>query len=744
MLLRILALSLAVSNLAAAYAQVRAEFEARVDGRRMPGAQVCFFQGSSDETPLDLWLSSAEARCLSADDVIEIPLGVWNFWIQHEDGWRTPYVSRIINKGMRGSPYKLLTHRLSPAESITIPAHLQKLSQGETLFAYVPSSEGAPAIYPLPRDATAFLAPRGGRHLFIRRSGNRSFEVLTAAGKPLSTTPSKTVIVWTELSKASRQSPEAVYAMQPPHLVLERRDGKRFEPFSAIARAEFTDFHVAVFPNIPPGEYAVIAGGNGWAAIDIKVTVPSSTERDAVVAEQSVVLDFAARLHVRWNFPPELFRSGECDNSTKQRPRLEIALCETPRRCKAVRMLPIDSEAGEVDLGDLVAGNYRIRGGREPNFSEASVTLVRGAQAQTSLQYRGVLVSGVVRSDDQPVPRARVSMERSSAITDDHGEYRLLMPAQHVDHIVIRGCDRDLSYQDWFNERLESDARIDIEIPATRVRVVVRDEHGSPIDGATIQIASTMPEETEGALFFSDAKRTSSSGEAVFENVNRKYAFAACAEAVGFKRKCSPRQKLTKEADVILQLTRAVGREGRVVSAVPVEWGKLFWADETGRVSDVTKVNDDGTFIAPDVLPTVTHVVLVSRNLPLLVVHRQSADFREALEIVINPSVTPSFVVRTTTPGPTESRFVVLFVDDFPIPLPALTFHQSVRGQQASFSTRNTTIRILQIGASRVSAAVVSSLVAGDDIERWLAQPGVLGSLRVQPLSRHAPTELVP
>lgn len=77
-----IALIVAAMAIALPVSAYRVEFIANVDGKRVAGAQVCFYPASSAQEAFARFLSSNDVRCVAADNVIEIPPGHWNYFVR--------------------------------------------------------------------------------------------------------------------------------------------------------------------------------------------------------------------------------------------------------------------------------------------------------------------------------------------------------------------------------------------------------------------------------------------------------------------------------------------------------------------------------------------------------------------------------------------------------------------------------------------------------------------------------------
>src|SRR5215212_5450123 len=59
------------------------EFVATHDHRRVAGAEVCFYRAAGFQSAFSLFFAhGSDIGCLAADKVLDIPTGVWTFWVR--------------------------------------------------------------------------------------------------------------------------------------------------------------------------------------------------------------------------------------------------------------------------------------------------------------------------------------------------------------------------------------------------------------------------------------------------------------------------------------------------------------------------------------------------------------------------------------------------------------------------------------------------------------------------------------
>lgn len=360
---------LLIAENASAY---RLEFFARHDGERVSHAEVCFFAA---EQPRDIYrrfFASAEVRCLSADDVIDVPPGNWNVYARSGNSLVSNHPAYITHNGIarRDAGYKAVSLDLVAAATLDLSEWVQRKEAGDAIFVYADSkSDTLSTAFPLPPESTTVLVPAG---VFLTPIVMRSHH-LARVGSPMNLLPGENrkapvpphvrgftdVVFATTLVRILAQKVER-FDMPQPVFTLRTSKGEIHEPVTIGMNAASLDLTLVVFRNVPVGSAVLTSSGYDW----------ESTESFVSVAEEPVTVlddvDLASAGHLRI----------ELDGVR--------AVRESPQKVAILRCQDLANQTGpcslfvereltgapnlhSFDIGSLPAGSYELRSVNEPS-----------------------------------------------------------------------------------------------------------------------------------------------------------------------------------------------------------------------------------------------------------------------------------------------------------------------------------------------------------------------------------------
>ena len=344
----------------------RFEFFARHNGERVAHAEVCFFAADQPRDIYPRFFASADVRCLSADDVIDVPPGKWNYYVRSGSSLVSDHPAYVTHSGTprRDAGYKAVNLELVAAATIDLSEWVRARQDGETIFVYADSkNDTLSTAFPLPPEGTTVVVPAG---VPLTPVMMRSHHV-TRVGSPMVLSPGEThaaplprvvhgfadVVFATTLVRTLAGRVEQ-YDMPPPVFRLRTAKGEIHEPLTSSTNAASLDLTLVVFRNVPVGPATLIVSGDDWESADelVYVTEPMTVLEDVALAPAG---------HLR------LELSGVRSDTPTVSPRVAIFRCEGsgnqsgPCTPFVERELAGAPQRTSFDVGSLPAGAYELR-----------------------------------------------------------------------------------------------------------------------------------------------------------------------------------------------------------------------------------------------------------------------------------------------------------------------------------------------------------------------------------------------
>lgn len=354
---------LATARKASAY---RYEFFAQHDGKRVPHAEICFFAADAQRDIYPRFFASAEVACLSADDVIEIPPGKWNFYAKFGNSLISNHPGYITYDGPphRDVGYKGANVDLVAAATIDMSEWVRGKREGDSIFVYADSKSDTKATaFPLSSTDKKLVVPAGVPLTPLLIRAHRPIQV----GATVVLSPGETyvqplpkqikgfadVVVATTLVRTIAQQVER-YDMPPPVFRLKTTQGEIHEPLTVALNAASLDLTLVVFHNVPVGTAVLSVSGSDWESEESFVAVS-----EPVTVLEDVALTPAGRLRI------EL--SGTRNDVRPPSSRVAVFRCENISSQVGPCPLFVEYElAGapertSFDMGSLPTGAYELR-----------------------------------------------------------------------------------------------------------------------------------------------------------------------------------------------------------------------------------------------------------------------------------------------------------------------------------------------------------------------------------------------
>ena len=686
----------------------RVEFIVTVLGERLPGSEICFFESGAGHGPAAIYLGSNDVRCLPADQMIDMPAGVWSFFGRHPHGWISAHGTALVQRGPANPEqgYRTIGVDLHRAAVISFE-RMTRIS--DRFAAYVPMTESstyAPATFPLPTDGKRILVPAGFAFTLIRiRDGKPvgagplrtlnadetvdASEILPAEGQ-------RDLILWTQVDPASL---EEIANVEAPVVRIIDGKGGEHSPLFDMDTAGSADEGFVIFRQPPAGPLRVRLGGRSWRATEVPVTLRS--EGGGTFVETPLVARLSQRVTITWAMPPGMAGRHTCrpEIAKDGHRQWTVKLLACPQSRKfADEKLPDDFGTCRVEKEIFVEPNQNgqaifdlrqpglyvaVLNGERSRLAEVATRLESGKDTAVELQVALPTVFGRITEGDRPV-EAVVRFETGMTVTDPTGSYVAVLESDPLDNVIeVTPCDGSDKFEHIPTERIMGSRQYDIRIPGNRIEVTVLDAStGRTIPYAAVGrgLFETVAEARQAQP--SDDLKTDEAGQAVLRRLEPGYFLRLCATAEGYSPiACAEPIELTDDTrkEVGIRLRGQTLRRGRIASQGPIRAGKLHRVSG-GVVVEEIQVNEDGSF-AYSGDRAAQSIVLTSVNLSLLVVAHPPIIADQELLIEMPVGSVRNFTVEISKALRYRSAWFTLVVGDTVVPLNVLAAHLTRRGR---------------------------------------------------------------
>ena len=282
------------------------------------------------------------------------------------------------------------------------------------------------------------------------------------------------------------------------------------------------------FKDVPAGAAKLQVQGKTWVHTDRAINV---TRKPVTIELDSLLLTPAAAATVSWNTGGGSDAGKPCGVPDDRRPVIAMTLsrCESNLQDAATRCTPVAEKAvpfasaSSLTFEGLPAGQYVIS--VAPPFrlpQKLSATLEAGQAVDLPLTVERFEFFGTVRLNEKPV-EGTLLFESGEAVSDSTGSYTASLAADPLTNLIkIYDCTNQKGYTHIPSERIAPNARFDIDLRQTQLRVTVRDKAaGTPVAGAAVSYAPVKKLESSGASVFytSPPQVTDAGGIVTFESL---------------------------------------------------------------------------------------------------------------------------------------------------------------------------------------------------------------------------------
>lgn len=664
----------------------RVEFIAMEGAERLKGSEVCFFSATVDDGFFQKFLSSGDVRCLSADAVIQMPLGNWNIFVRHGESYTSTHPT------MQSSDYETDAQRqayrpqhvlLRPAGILRVPA---ATSAGRPVV-YLPNleSDHPATIRPAVPNEETVLVPadtpvvpllvRGLRIVHVGEPLRVSRGARRDAIFPPVANNRRDVVVLLRLSGHPDDGDDLADAVD----IRLEAGGETIRPLVPLRTGRGIARSLVIFRNVPTTDGAIVIRGQHW--MTQRVALPAGT--DPVHEPSAIVLRRAGRVSVGWSSPVAA-RPTPCRRKEEPETPPTIAL----RRylpndsMEDVASLPVSSMTGDGTsiFDDLVAGRYQVKY-IDAALGEISedVVVAQGRTSDVRLTLRPVRVSGTVTVAERGLP-ADLSFLTGETTTDVQGNYSAyLREAPGLETVTVLPCDGTAEYIASPAQSLSDGSIFNIVVPNSTLEMrVLETPRGTPVENANVSVAVLLGRD-DIERYYLEAPPTTKDGRTAVRRVPTDHWMRVCAFRTGFVQRCSDAFLLNRDTTRSMDLT--LSRDGLVDGALiggdADRFGSLFWIASDGTITERSSVRSDGTFRYRPTHTPLEHLVLTARNYPMYIFPVPPDLASRPLRLELQPRTTRQFQV---VPGKLRNARLALEVDRRLVPETVFMTFQGAKG----------------------------------------------------------------
>ena len=665
----------------------RREYVVTHDGARKAGSEVCFYRGASAADVFSLYFSYDQVACLPADEVLDLPPGLFHAFARHADGYVSGHRDFFVYRGPPAPEegYERLEIPLEVGGWADLSAILQGRKPHETVGVWIaPTPTHSGTFLPLVDGETSVMVP--ARRAFVPMLIANGAPVAigdayeAGAGARRAVEPFRTVagssdvMVWLKVDAARTVEEEAKRPLPPPLIRLVAGDAT-FEPLLPLYAGTGATHTLMFFKGVPSGPARIEVTGKTWVNAETGIAVVPAA---ATIVREPIMLVAGASLELTWDST-----AGEPDPSCGDAPGPQLvatlASCPDPERCTPVaRRTVAFTPAGSVGFPGIPSGVYRIT--LVPPFAKPvvhRVELAVGEETVMSVSLPRFQVFGTVTVNDKPV-RAFLRFESGVAWSDETGRYTAALaadPSTNLVEVELCADGRTITYIP--DRRIAENAAFDIDIQERPLRVTVVSRNVA-VPAAAVRFAPVKTIGGEPSPYYSsESSLTDEKGQVTFAGVPIAKPLLVCATHRAHKESClgplTPAQ--IRSGEVVLALEpgalrgRVAGHEGTGILAI---------VSSRGLVAEQAMLSPDGAF-AFDRFPAGDDYFVYASSIRPLTVLPIPARKEGELLVTLPAAPVRSFRV-TVSEMPTDEGYIGVFVDGRYIPLDLLAFHHDHRG----------------------------------------------------------------
>jgi hypothetical protein len=621
---------LATAVLLSQPAAARTEFVATVNGTRLAGSQICFSTAGEPSRYFSKFMGDGtDVICLSADDVLDIPSGDWNYFAFHEHGYVSPHPGHMTVA--ESDHYLAIDVELVPAGILDLTKAIAALPASDEAVVYFPNADqprSPSVIRRLAPDATRMYVPAGAQVLpLVIRSGMPvavGEPVIVAGGETKEVTPlqgTTTAIVPIQLALTDDIWRSG--AIVDPAVSVRTTDDIELRPVIPLRNGTGLERSLLIVHTPAGGPLHVRLGGNRWKATELQLqAVPGRV----VVSTEPLWGVPAGELELQWDLTSEaaaVRHENPACADVVQPAAVRLSKCASGD-CTLVRETKPAEASGSAHYPSLDPGEYEIELAFPPlPVKRTRVTIPATEKREVREQVEALTVRGRVTRGRAFVAAAVVRvLGKTVAVSELDGSYAIPVDGElRMVAVSVEACDESFHFTTAPPAPIPAGSTFDIEIPDNRIEVtVVAKQTQKPLAGALVTLAAEHPAAPDASIFTVEA-RADEKGIASFDLISATFPTFACAEMRGgYAQQCTAAEVVpasgVKRYRIELQ---SPPRSGRIIVDGRLAGAQVYWVGTNGLVREaVYNVRpDDGTFSFNYSPVAGDYMVIASQSHPL-------------------------------------------------------------------------------------------------------------------------------
>ena len=684
-------------------------------GKMVRDARVCLFEGRDGDPFFDRFLTGNEVRCSLAEDSIEIPTGLWNYYVEAPGLISAHPLGVVVPKGAPSGDLKPIRVDLVPSATLDLSAVWPAIRPGEHVALYVTNealASSRPSVLLVPSQSTRMAVPARTSVMLLvvedsailwagRPVRGNAGETLTMA--PIMRPGSDAIAVVSIDPNVTPEEREAAADVPEPSVSIRgKRIANAIEP---LRRGSRFDTSILLFQDVRPGEYTIELRGPYWSSDVVGLSVLPD-RRTIASARRQLVTRPRSPLKVNWSMNKAAVPKAavDCDGHVSAS-NLLVRRCAfgfehtSAVDCSVTYQRALREGAnGTEEFDSLEPGAYYVDLEGSGTRARAPVTVKVGAAANTTIHLDPDHVSGRVTRRGEPL-RAYVVFDGGSAVSGADGEYFAIMNTPPGERpFTVTPCDGSEPFVDVPAVPIRFHDRFDIDLPANRLDVIVVDaESRAPLSGCRVTRRLVAPDHIVPSR---DMGRTDADGIVRASTLSVRGIYEVCASREAYEPKCTEVRMRSDQQNITLGLLH----DGLVVrlrseSDLGAGYGYVV---VNGRVVTRGVIERDGSVHLASNTPRDADLYIAAKNYPLTRVALRADDAEEAV-VTLPPAQGRPLMIRLPVESPHAGGPVGLEIDGVVVPSLVWQYYQSIRGGEALQIRRGQTLQLAPVqGASLV------------------------------------------